>query len=308
MNHRRSRIAPSPTGSLHLGNAFAFLVNWAIARNKGWELILRIEDLDGPRIKPETINETIDILAWLGIDWDGDVHIQSDEIQHAREILIDLIDNHLAYHCNLTRSELEEASSAPHAKSKQLSEITRPKNIATHNTNIETANKNWRFVSNNFASSFQDELCGLQTFDNLQDFVIWTKNNIPSYQLAVVVDDQRQGITDVVRGNDLLESAAWQEQLYCAMNWNKPRWWHLPLIVGNDNKRLAKRHGDTRIVTYKKNGVKPDRIIGLIATWCGIQNYREPMNRDTFLNLFDIYKLPKSNIAYTNEDEKWLLD
>jgi glutamyl-tRNA synthetase len=142
----------------------------------------------------------------------------------------------------------------------------------------------------------------------LQDFVIWTKNNIPSYQLAVVVDDQRQGITDVVRGNDLLESAAWQEQLYCAMNWNKPRWWHLPLIVGNDNKRLAKRHGDTRIVTYKKNGVQPDRIIGLIATWCGIQNYREPMNRDTFLNLFDIYKLPKSNIAYTNEDEKWLLD
>ena len=308
MTTKRSRLAPSPTGSLHLGNCFAFLVNWAFAKKWNWELIMRIEDLDGPRKKIETIDETIDILRWIGIDWDGNVHIQSQGLQYSREILMDLIDIGCTYHCNLSRSELQLAASAPHTTDRSLVDVLRPKDVHAHNASVDNVSTNWRFMTKSGSILVNDELFGEQTFDGNQDFIIWTKNDLPSYQLAVVVDDHRHGITDVVRGNDLLQSAAWQEQIYEAMEWTPPRWWHLPLIVGEDGKRLAKRHGDSRLSSYRAQGVQSERIIGLVATWCGIQENRAPMSKDTFCRMIDHTKISSTNIVYTKEDEQWLLD
>src|SRR5690606_3004292 len=122
-----------------------------------------------------------------------------------------------------------------------------------------------------------------------------------------VVDDARQGVTDVVRGADLLPSAARQELLYRALDLTPPRWWHLPLVIGQDGRRLAKRHGDTRIDAYREQGVRPQRIIGLLAFWSGVLNDRAEMPAHEFRMAFKAANLPSSPITFTQDDHQWLL-
>ena len=304
----RTRLAPSPTGSLHLGNICTFVINWIIARQNNWEIVMRIEDIDGPRKQTNTITQTIDILQWIGLDWDGDIVIQSEELETSKAMLESLIKNNLVYHCLLTRKEIESVLSAPHSNATPKEPIYRPENVELHNSNQPNTSTNWRFITDHTMQIVHDELLGDVEFVTEQDFVVWTKNNMPAYQLAVVADDHRQEITHVVRGNDLLQSAAWQEQLYASMGWATPKWLHLPLIVGIDGKRLAKRHGDSRISTFRTLGVSPERIIGLLAMWTATQQEREPMTLETFTNTFMTQTLQESNIVLTQEDEAWLLE
>ena len=112
----------------------------------------------------------------------------------------------------------------------------------------------------------------------------------------------------MIRGNDLLKSAAWQELIYSAMGWESPNWHHLPLILGSDGKRLAKRHGDTRLTTYRKQGVTPERIIAMIANWCNIPDDRSDMNANTFSQLLDPAKIPTDDIVFAETDEAWLIE
>ncbi len=267
-----------------------------------------MEDIDGPRKKSTAIEESIDILKWLGIDWDGEIIVQSDRVESHKAMLQELIKKELVYHCSLSRKELKNVLSAPHEIYTNKGPIYRPTDIKLHNSMTPNDSTNWRFVSNQTTHVVQDELCGTENYDTSHDFVVWTKDNTPTYQLAVVADDHHQHITHVIRGNDLLQSAAWQEQLYDAMGWDKPAWLHLPLIVGSDGKRLAKRHGDSRISTYRARGISAERIIGLIATWVFAQRDRTPMSLQKFLQTFDHTKLQPENIIFTKEDETWLLD
>ncbi len=307
MLKRRSRLAPSPTGSLHLGNACSFLINWALAKQHNWELLFRLEDIDGPRKKIETMQESQNILRWLGLDWDGPVQLQSEGISHSKQALELLIKQDKAYHCTLSRAQFELASSAPHDDDTTKPQAQRPSNIQEHNKQ-SVEGENWRFVSSGVQQRINDVVQGNVQKRNDTDFVLWTKANMPSYQLAVVVDDHRQGITDVVRGRDLLESASWQEELYRALGWKPPNWWHLPLVVGEDGRRLAKRHGDTRIATYKSKGVSPERIIGLFGAWCGIQTSLSPMKANKFSEELQLKELPKEKITFTSKEEQWLLE
>ena len=268
---------------------------------------MRIEDLNGPRIKPDTIHETLEILQWVGLDWDGDVHIQSEELKHSKAALTQLIDLDRVYHCNLSRTEIEEATSAPHLEGKQKQQVIRPDDVHSHNLQIKTNDTNWRFLVQDTCRTIHDQYCGKVEPTLDQDFIVWTKQGTPSYQLAVVVDDHRQGVTDIIRGNDLLKSAVWQELLYEALGWELPIWYHLPLILGTDGKRLAKRHGDTRLSSFRQQGVSPERIIGLIAYWCNIQEDPSTMNANTFLQLFDPKKMQSDDIVFSDEDKQWLL-
>ena len=308
MSSTRTRLAPSPTGSLHLGNAFSFVLTWTLAKQQGWDIILRIEDIDGPRKKTESITETIQTLQWLGLDWTGDAMIQTEHLQASSTMLETLVDLELAYQCTLSRQEIADALSAPHQESTFAVPSYRPKSIQSHNQDILRESTNWRFVTTQQPVSFHDEIYGDQQFTSSQDFVVWTKSNSPSYQLAVVADDHRDEITHVVRGSDLLESTAWQQQLYSSMGWQHPTWMHHPLILGPDGKRLAKRHGDSRILTYRNHGIASDHIIGLIATWTNVQSTRAPMSLHEFKQSFDINLVKPINITYTREDEQWLFD
>ncbi len=267
-----------------------------------------MEDLVGPRIDLASIESTLAILRWLGLDWDGELLLQSDDLSPYRAGLDSLISNDSVYHCTLSRKEIERASAAPHADDPSGKNASRPKNVKVHNQTSVHARSNWRFIVSNNPFHIEDQLLGSTSFPHLDDFVVWTKNDTPAYQLAVVVDDTRQGITDVIRGHDLLESAAWQSQIYHALGTPPPAWWHLPLVVGEDGRRLAKRHGDTRLLTYHRQGMKSEQILGLIAKWCRVTDEYQAISANEFLTAFDIEAVLTDDIVFTTKDEQWLLD
>ncbi len=327
-HYQTTRLAPSPTGALHLGNARTFLINWAIARAKGWKIVLRIEDLDGPRVKPGAIESTIDILRWLGMDWDSEPMVQSHDAEPYLEAIHRLAQQSLVYPCSLTRSQIQEANNAPHADEHEVrfNPSLRPATIPIAFDNPETS---WRFCTGNESLRFVDLFAGSQAFSpgqSVGDFVVWTKRSFPAYQLAVVVDDARQGVTQIIRGDDLLDSTARQLMLYHALNLTPiPQYWHLPLVLGPDGRRLAKRHGDTRLDHYKSLGVPPERIIGLIASWCNITHTPPPpntsntsntprhnppptpMNALEFQQGLDPHTIDHQPVVFTAEDEQWLM-
>jgi len=304
-----SRLAPSPTGALHLGNARTFLINWALARALGWRLILRVEDLDTPRVKAGAIDETLDILAWLGIDFDGEPVIQSSDIQHHEDAMRALAARSRVYPCALTRSQIAQASSAPHdgEHETRFDESLRAADIPTAFDDPET---NWRLLVDRGAVDFDDRVMGPAGVDpgaEVGDFVVWTKRGAPSYQLACAVDDARQGVTRIVRGADLLGSTARQILIRRALGIEGvPAFYHLPLVRGEDGRRLAKRHGDTRLSHYRALGVPPERVIGLLAYWSGMTARRAPMDARGFLEGFDLDTLAREDTVFTPEDDAWL--
>lgn len=305
-----SRLAPSPTGALHLGNARTFLVNWALARNAGWTLLMRIEDLDGPRIKPHAAAAAIDTLHWLGIDHDGPVLTQSEDLSCYRQAMSRLSARGVLYACQLTRRQIQQAASAPQEKGHELRCPAELRPADPQAFQFSHDESNYRFMVAPETISIEDQFAGPSTHTphrEVGDFVVWTRRGVPAYQLAVVVDDARQGVTDVVRGDDLLPSAARQTLLYRALGLTPPRWWHLPLLRGPDGRRLAKRHGDTRIEHYRQQGTTPERIIGLLAEYCGVPGPRREMSAADFRARFDLDRLPRQPVTFTQADHQWLL-
>lgn len=312
-----TRLAPSPTGALHLGNARTFIINWAVARRAGWRIVMRIEDLDGPRNKPGADRDALETLAWLGLDWDGGPLRQTDDLAPYTDAMRSLAARGLVYPCELTRSQIEAAASAPQqdrpaegpgslpAEVRFPPELRPRERPATFNDPAQS----WRMVVPDIEVAFDDDFAGPQCrcpARTVGDVVVWTKRAEPAYQLAVVVDDHRQGVTRVVRGDDLLDSAARQLLIYRALGYApEPRHMHLPLVVGTDGRRLAKRHGDSRLAHYRERGVRPERIVGLLAGWCGLA--RAEMTAAQFAAALDVATIPRSPITFTPEDDAWLL-
>src|SRR5205809_1371850 len=278
-----TRLAPSPTGALHLGNARTFLINWMLARQNGWRIILRIEDIDSPRIKPGADKQAIEDLRWLGIDWDEGPIYQLPRMPMYRAAIEQLIEMKLAYPCVCSRKEVELAASAPHAEDGatiypgtcrgKFDSIDQAKAASGKDPAI-------RFAVRDETMEWQDLFAGavaINTSRDLGDFVVAKSDGTPAYQLAVVVDDAAMGITHVVRGDDLIDSTPRQILLYRALGLAEeiPQYMHLPLVVGQDGRRLAKRHGDTRLSHYRKLGVSPQRVLGLMAKWCGIGEHEQ---------------------------------
>ena len=310
MNNPVSRLAPSPTGALHLGNARTFVINWAMARKRDWKLLLRIEDLDGPRVKPHAIEETLDILSWLGMDHDGEPIRQSTDLEPYRKAMEELTEKQLAYTCSLSRKEIKQASTAPHKGEHDLRYPSHLRPDHAEAFQFGAQDTNYRLIVSDEVVYIHDGFAmsrEFHPFSEVGDFVIWTRRNLPAYQLAVVVDDARQGVTDVVRGDDLQPSAARQELLYQALGLSSPHWWHLPLVLGPDGRRLAKRHGDTRISSYRDQGVSVERIIGLLAFWSGIGEIHKEMSITDFLSTFSLSSLDPNPITFTEEDHAWLI-
>jgi glutamyl-tRNA synthetase len=315
MPFHRTRLAPSPTGALHLGNARTFLINWALARQRGWQIVLRIEDLDGPRIKNGAAKESVEILRWLGLDWDEGPYFQLADLTPYEAAMDKLAAGGDAYFCTCTRQQIEAAAlSAPHGDEHELRypgtcRPEKPTPISPEGLNSVDAAL--RFRVSEGSTTFTDQFAGVREFNIEQtvgDFLIRTKGKLPSYQLAVVVDDARQGIDQVVRGDDLLSSTSRQMLLHEKLSLGPiPSYTHLPLVVGPDGRRLAKRHGDSRISHYREQGVAAERIIGLMAEWCGLGPRQEISVRD-FLNRFELQAVARERVVFTAADDAWLLD
>jgi glutamyl-tRNA synthetase len=305
------RLAPSPTGAQHVGNARTYLLAWLSARSQGGKLILRMEDIDSPRIKSGAAQQALEDLHWLGLEWDegpdvGGPHasyVQTERLPLYQAALESLRQAERIYPCTCTRSEIAAAASAPHAGQ----EGPRYPGTCAHRTaasasDLAPGSYAWRFRTSNRQREFVDgvvgQVCG-NVHEELGDFVLAKADGTPAYQLAVVVDDHAMGVTEVVRGDDLLPSALRQLELYEFFGWTPPHFLHVPLVIGEDGRRLAKRHGDTRLATLRDEGVPPERLLGLLAWSCALRPTQEPVTARELLTDFSWQSIQRQPFTFT---------
>lgn len=273
MSAYRGRIAPSPTGYLHLGHARTFWTAWQRARAAGGKLVFRNEDLDYQRCQPQFVQAMFEDLRWLGLDWDEgpDVggpfapYTQSQRRGFYVECWQRLRDAGCIYPCSCSRKDLERALQAPHEEDDEVpypgtcrEKIGRARNWDS------PAGISWRFrVPDGEKILFHDIFFGLQQFiagEDFSDFLIWRRDDIPAYQLAVVADDEAMQITEVVRGADLLKSTARQLLIIRALGYSQPQYFHCPLLRDEHGARLAKRHDALSLRALRRNGTNPESL------------------------------------------------
>lgn len=270
MSIYRGRIAPTPTGYIHLGHARTFWV--AQQRAMGGSLVLRNEDLDRQRCKPEFANAMLEDLRWLGLHWQEgpDVggpfapYTQSERLPLHEETLRSLLDAGLAYACTCSRKDLMRIA-APHAEEDDEPLYDNHCRPAEGVVQPFEAGVNYRFrIPAGEVLRFTDGNLGEQQYvagEDFGDFLVWRKDGLPSYQLACVVDDAAMQITEVVRGRDLLKSTARQMLLQRALEYPTPAYFHTELMVDEKGQRLAKRHDALSLRTLRQQGVTAEEII-----------------------------------------------
>lgn len=297
------RLAPSPTGAQHVGNARTYLITWLSARSQGLKLHLRIEDIDSPRVKPWAVDQIYDDLNWLGLDYDAGPVFQTHRLTEYEAALETLKSAELVYPCTCTRGDIAAAASAPHAGDEGP---VYPGTCAGR-TAADAASLAgpfaWRFRAA-AVGPWRDRVCGEVDIDPRTaggDFVVWKSAGSPAYQLAVVVDDIAAGVTEVVRGDDLLPSTPRQVLIYRALGAAPPAFAHVPLVVGTDGRRLAKRHGDTRLSSLRAAGVGPEALLGLLAWSCGWRAGPTPASARELLAAFSWAAIPPRPLVLTPE-------
>ena len=259
-----TRIAPSPTGYMHIGTARTALFNWLFARGRGGKFLLRIEDTDRERSSPEATAAILRGMTWLGLDWDGDAVSQFDQKDRHAEVAHQMLASGTAYKCFSSQEEVEAFRQAASAE-KRSTLFHSPWRDADPSTQPDAPYAIRMKAPQSGETVIEDAVQGRVVFRNdlLDDMIVLRSDGTPTYMLAVVVDDHDMGITHVIRGDDHLSNAARQTMVYQAMGWEIPVWAHIPLIFGPDGKKLSKRHGAT--------GVEEYQIMGYPAA--GMRNY-----------------------------------
>jgi glutamyl-tRNA synthetase len=266
----RGRFAPSPSGDLHLGGARTALAAWLAARRDGGEFLVRIEDVDRPRVRPGAEERILEDLRWLGLDWDGEPARQSQRLAAYDDALSRLAERGLVYPCFCSRADVAQAASAPHAPLRAYPGTCRGLAAAEVRAR-EAAGRRpaLRFRAPDREVCFQDGVHG-QVCLRSDDFVLRRADGLHAYQLAVVVDDAASGIQEVVRGDDLLDSTPRQLLLYEALGATPPAFAHVPLVLGADGRRLAKRHGAISVRALREAGWTAQRLTGWLAASLGL--------------------------------------
>lgn len=275
----RGRFAPTPSGRMHLGNAFAALVAWLSARAAGGEMVLRIEDLDPRAANRERAEALIDDLRWLGLDWDEGPYWQSERCEAYADAIARLDAAGLTYPCFCSRAELH-AASAPHASDGTPIYAGTCRDLSADEVARRTAQRppatrlrvpdatdpagTIEFLDLNYGTHREvlASECG--------DFLVRRSDGVVAYQLAVVVDDALMGVTQVVRGRDLLGSCARQIYLAGLLDFDAPQYGHVPLLVAPDGRRLAKREKDLDLGALRDRGISAERVVGTLAAAAGL--------------------------------------
>lgn len=309
------RFAPTPSGALHLGNARTALLAWLHARREGGRFLLRIEDIDRARSRPHLAEQAIEDLRWLGLDWDegpgvGGPHgpyYQSEREALYREALARLQASGCLYPCYCSRAQLMAIASAPHGLASEGPAYpgTCRRLTPEQRREREAGGKtpSLRFALPDEAITFTDLVAGPQRFPPGAggDFVVLRADGVIGYQLAVVVDDALMGVTHVLRGGDLLDSTPRQILLYRALGWPVPRFGHLPLLLGPDGARLAKRHGAVTLAGIRAAGTRPEAVVGHLAYLSGLIDRPEPVRPQELVAGFDLARVPREPVRLPAE-------
>ncbi len=301
----RVRIAPSPTGNLHIGTVQSALYNWLFVRKNGGQFLLRIEDTDKERSTKEYEKNIYEVLEWLSIKWDEKPVIQSENLSHHQEMLEKLVIEGKAFYCHHTKEELEKE------RKTQERQKMAPLHICGHKQEskgkeiggiirLAVNNKSERIIS------FDDLIRGRLEFKEslLGDFAIARGLNDPLYHFAVVVDDADMNITHVLRGEDHISNTPKQILIYEALALSVPRFGHLPLILAPDRSKLSKRHGDTSALEYKKNYL-PEALVNFLGS-LSYTFSKEIISKEEMAKEFEIKKVHKSGAVFDIKKLNWI--
>lgn len=296
----KGRFAPSPTGRMHLGNVYSALLAWLSARSQGGEFVLRIEDIDQQRSRKEYAVQIDDDLRWLGIDWD-ERHVQSKRFDIYEQHLHNLEAMGATYPCYCTRADIM-ATQAPHESDGRVvhSMAQRLRDYSLRGSDKPC--RSIRLAVPDTDISFHDGHYGEHTVNLAEqcgDFVLRRADGAWAYQLAVVVDDALMGITEVVRGRDLLLSVPQQMYLYKLLGYQSPKFVHLPLLCNEAGQRLSKRDKSLDMGCLREL-YHPEEVIGLLAYYAGQTDKQERISAKELLSIFSWEKVPREDIIVTN--------
>jgi glutamyl-tRNA synthetase len=302
----RTRFAPSPTGFLHVGSVRTALFSWLFARHHKGEFILRIEDTDHERSTEESVQAILDGMAWLGLEGDTETIYQTDRYHRYQSIAKQLLDEGHAYRCVCSKERLESL------RESQLAAKQKPRyDGQCREKNLPEMNAPYviRFKTPHIGHvSFSDQVYGEIQVENaeLDDLILMRSDGHPTYNFAVVIDDWDMEITHVIRGDDHLNNTPRQINLFHALNAPVPIFAHLPMILGDDGKRLSKRHGAVNVLQFKEEGILPEALLNYLVRLGWSHGDQEIFSLSEMIQLFDLRHVSRSGAGFSYDKLHWL--
>jgi nondiscriminating glutamyl-tRNA synthetase len=306
----RVRFAPSPTGSMHVGNVRTAIYNWLFARANHGEFLLRIEDTDPERSKPEWVAVILDGLRWLGLDWDNEPVFQSQRMGVYRELAAKMLADGIAYRCFCSPEELEARRKAAGKSELAFRYDGHCRSLTPEQIEAREGDPfAIRLWSDSRPISYVDGVHGqIEVSGNeLDDIIIMRQNHTPTYNFAVVVDDREMAISHVFRGDDHISNTPKQIQIYRALGWDHPRFAHLPLILGPDRKPLSKRHGAVSLGELRDQKILPQALLNYLALlgWSPGDD-REVMTKTEMVAAFTLENISASSAIFDPDKLQWM--
>ncbi len=301
----KTRFAPSPTGSLHLGGARTAIFNWLFARHHGGEFVLRIEDTDQARSTEESLNEIYDSMKWLGLDWDGTPIKQSERLDIYQEYANRMLESGKAYKCYVTPEQLAEKRKEAQEKG-EFFQYRRE--WASENAGPDKPYSIRILTPDNGEIEVRDILRGKINFDSkeIDDFVILRMDGFATYNFAVVIDDALMELTHIIRGDDHLINTPKQQLIYDALGLKVPEFAHVSMIHGADKTKLSKRHGATSVGAYRDDGYLPEAMINYLTRLGWSFGDEEIFSKEELIEKFTLDNVGKSPAVFNPEKLQWL--
>ena len=302
----RTRFAPSPTGVLHIGGARTALFNWLLAKRHGGTFVLRVEDTDKERSTPESIDQIIEAMSWLGLEADEGPFLQTERLERYRAISEQLLDAGIAYRCYCSRGELAAMREDQRSRGLKPRYDGRCRSRATAVRGVDPV---VRFKTPPGGGvRVHDQIRGDVNFDNaeLDDFVIVRSDGVPTYNFCVVIDDADMKITHVVRGDDHLNNTPKQINIMAALHLSPPEYAHVPMILGPDGSRLSKRHGAVNVTDYREAGYLPEALLNYMVRLGWSHGDQELFQVDEMIKAFSLEQVNESAAAFDPDKLLWV--
>ncbi len=303
----KTRFAPSPTGVLHVGGARTALFCWLFSRKSGGKFVLRIEDTDLERSTPESVQAILDGMAWLGLDYDEGPYYQTRRFERYREVIEELLERGDAYHCECSRERLDALRAEQMANRQKPRYDGRCRELGLKPAGDGNLAVRFRNPLDGEVS-FRDHVKGVVRVSNaeLDDLVIARSDGSPTYNLSVVVDDMDMAITHVLRGDDHVNNTPRQINILRALGATVPEYAHVPMILGDDGKRLSKRHGAVGVMHYRDAGYLPEAMLNYLVRLGWSHGDQEIFSRDEMIRLFSLDGLNASAASFNTDKLNWM--